>query len=220
MKSDPRRFIWGPDGLTEAQEAALKRILEEGGLVAYPTDTLYGLGAHPKLPSALRKVYAAKGRAKEKPVSIILSGLEALPCFVESAPRTLALVSEAFWPGPVTVVLKAAESVSPEILGPGGTVAVRWPSSKPACALARLCGGGITATSANRAGEPAPVDPEEVCRTLGPLLDAVVDGGMLPASLASTILDLAGAVPRILREGAVSGRELAKLLPGLEVEPE
>jgi len=178
-------------------------ILRDGGIVAYPTDTLYGLAAHPASAAAMAQLYRIKGRSVDLAIPLIASGLgqiEAAGGVLDPASRRLAA---AFWPGPLTLVIPAWPQLDARVHAGRGTVAVRVPDHPVACLLADACGCPITSTSANRSGEPATLDPEAVRAALGGVLDGLIDAGPSPGGPPSTIVDASGAVPMLIRAGAV-----------------
>jgi L-threonylcarbamoyladenylate synthase len=189
-----------PDRRALSRAAAVVRA---GGIVAYPTDTLYGLAANPGSAAAVAQLYRIKGRPVDLAVPLIASGIEQIEAaggLFEPATRRLA---GSFWPGPLTLVLPAWAGLDPGVHAGRGTVGVRVPDHLIARMLAELCGWPITSTSANRSGAPATMDPEEVRRTLGGELDGLIDAGRSPGGLPSTIVDASGGVPRLVRAGAV-----------------
>jgi len=178
-------------------------ILRGGGIVAYPTDTLYGLAADPASAAAMAQLYRIKGRPVDLAIPLIASGIaqiEAAGGALGPATRRLA---DAFWPGPLTLVIPAWPGLDPSVHAGRGTVAIRVPDHPVASLLADACGWPITSTSANRSGEPATTEPETVRRALGLELDGLIDGGPSPGGPPSTIVDASGGVPRLVRAGAV-----------------
>ena len=178
-------------------------ILRSGGIVAYPTDTLYGLAANPASAAAMAQLYRIKGRPVDLAIPLIASGIaqiEAAGGALGPATRRLA---EAFWPGPLTLVIPAWPGLDPSVHAGRGTVAIRVPDHPVACMLAEACGWPITATSANKSGEPSTMAPEAVRLALAADLDGLIDGGPSPGGPPSTIVDAAGGAPRLLRAGAV-----------------
>ena len=178
-------------------------ILRSGGIVAYPTDTLYGLAANPASAAAMAQLYRNKGRPVDLAIPLIASGIaqiEAAGGALGPATRRLA---EAFWPGPLTLVIPAWPGLDPSVHAGRGTVAIRVPDHPVACMLAEACGWPITATSANKSGEPSTMAPEAVRLALAADLDGLIDGGPSPGGPPSTIVDAAGGAPRLLRAGAV-----------------
>ena len=189
-----------PDRHTLLRAAAL---LRGGGIVAYPTDTLYGLAANPASAAAMAQLYRIKGRPVDLAIPLIASGIsqiEAAGGVLGPATRRLAA---AFWPGPLTLVIPAWPGLDPSVHAGRGTVAVRVPDHPVASLLADACGWPITATSANKSGEPATMDPEAVRLALAVELDGLIDAGPSPGGPPSTIVDAASGAPRLLRAGAV-----------------
>ncbi|MBA2301826.1 MAG: threonylcarbamoyl-AMP synthase [Acidobacteria bacterium] len=177
--------------------------LRNGGVVAYPTDTLYGLAVDPRSAEAVRRLFAIKGREPGRAVPLIAADLQqaaAAGALSERAKR----VADAFWPGPLSIVLSAAADLCAEVLAPDGSVAVRVPASAVARALAAQFGFAITATSANLSGEPGAISAAVVCEHLGGRIDMVLDGGDSPGGPPSTIIDLRGTAPRLVRAGAIA----------------
>ncbi|MCU0249071.1 MAG: L-threonylcarbamoyladenylate synthase [Vicinamibacterales bacterium] len=190
-----------PDRHTLHRAAAL---LRDGGVVAYPTDTLYGLAANPASAAAMAQLYRIKGRPVDLAIPLIASGtgqIEAAGGVLDPASRRLA---EAFWPGPLTLVIPAWPQLDAHVHAGRGTVAIRVPDLPVARLLADACGWPITSTSANRSGDPATEDPDAVRVALGGLLDGLIDAGPSPGGEPSTIVDASGAVPVLIRAGAVS----------------
>ncbi len=189
-----------PDWDVLSRAASLVR---EGGIVAYPTDTLYGLAANPASAGAIARLYRIKGRSVELAVPLIVDGiaqLEAAGCVINEATRRLA---EGFWPGPLTLVVPAWAGLEASVSAGRGTVAVRMPDHAVARLLAEACGWPITSTSANLSGAPGTRHPDEVCLALAGELDGLIDAGPSPGGLPSTIVDATGAEPRLVRAGAV-----------------
>jgi L-threonylcarbamoyladenylate synthase len=178
-------------------------ILRDGGIVAYPTDTLYGLAANPGNAAAMAQLYRIKGRAVDAAIPLIASELAQVEgAGGELGPATRRLAAR-FWPGPLTLILPAWAGLDPRVHAGAGTVGVRVPDHPVARMLADLCGWPITSTSANKSGQPATMDPEEVRRTIGADLDGLIDAGCSPGGLPSTVVDATGPVPLLIRAGAV-----------------
>jgi len=199
-----------PDRLTLLRAAAL---LRGGGIVAYPTDTLYGLAANPASAAAMAQLYRIKGRPVDAPIPLIASGIgqiEAAGGVMSQASRRLAA---AFWPGPLTLVIPAWPQLDPAVHAGRGTVAIRVPDHQVARLLADACGWPITSTSANKSGEPAPMEPADVRTALSGELDGLIDAGPSPGGAPSTIVDASGGVPRLVRAGAVPWDRVLKCLP-------
>jgi L-threonylcarbamoyladenylate synthase len=190
------------DAELEARVVAAAAVLRGGGIVAYPTETFYGLGALARDAGALARLAHAKGRPDGKPLPLIAADLGQVEevAAVDAAARALAA---RFWPGPLTLVLPAAPDLDPLVTAGSGTVAIRVPGSELARALAREAGGALVSTSANLAGEPPATTAGALAPALLAVLDHVLDGGATPGGLPSTIVALDGGAPRLVRAGAV-----------------
>ncbi len=187
-------------------------LLVAGGVVAYPTDTLYGLAVHPWHREGVRRLFAAKGRAADQAIPLVAADLVQVDSHLGPLPTLADRLARGFWPGPLTLVIPAPSSLPAELLGEGGTVAVRVPAHAVARELARLLGVPITSTSANLSGMPATSDPAVVIATLGDRIDGVLDGGYAPGGAPSTIVDASGESPRLLRAGAVPWERVVQFL--------
>lgn len=184
---------------TVLREAA--GIVRAGGLVAFPTETVYGLGADGSNPAAIRRVYEAKGRDESKPILVLVAGRKDLVRLVRRIPPRVHAVMDACWPGPLTLVLPALDSVPRELLGGGATIGVRHSGAAIAGSLCRAAGGPVTAPSANRSGEPEPLTAEDVATQLGDRVDLILDGGRSPSDQPSTVVDVSTGTPRLIRSG-------------------
>ena len=185
----------------EPQLTEAVTVVRRGGVVAFPTDTLYGLAADPGSAEAVDRVLALKGRAAAQTVALVaadLAQVERISVLTMMARHAAA----QFWPGPLTIMVRAKPGLAPATIGPDGLVGVRVPDHDVALALARACGHALTATSANRSGHQATADPDEVAAAL-PDLDLLVDAGKAPGGPPSTLVDLSGDVPRLVRAGAI-----------------
>jgi L-threonylcarbamoyladenylate synthase len=191
------------DRYDEAVELACSAILG-GGVIVYPTETLYGIGANALDPGAVELVARVKRRPDRKPMLVIVRDAGAAAGLVASVPASARALMEAFWPGPLTIVFPAAAGLPAGLTAGTGTIGVRVPSSPFCLALLRACGVPVTSTSANLAGEPPPRTTDAIRRALGPAIRLYVDAGELPASPPSTVVSVAGPVPRLLREGAIT----------------
>jgi L-threonylcarbamoyladenylate synthase len=176
--------------------------LRRGGVVAYPTDTLYGLAVDPRSEAAVRRLFEVKQRTAGHAVPLIAADL-AQACEAGILSDLARRVAQTFWPGPLSLVVPATPIICSGILAPDGSVAIRVPASPIARSLAEELGFPITATSANLSGSPATVSPVLVAEQLGSRVDMVLDGGITPGGLPSTIVDLRGSRPRLVRAGAV-----------------
>ncbi len=197
--------------------ATALRYLREGALVALPTDTVYGIAADAMQPAAVERIFAAKGRPRDKPIPLLLADVADLSALaVDIPPATWALVAR-FWPGPVTLVLRRAASVPNAVTGGGDTVALRIPDHPFPRRLIKTLGRPLAATSANQSGHPSPRTAGDVERELESSLSLIVDGGPASGGRPSTLLDLVSRPPRILRAGPVTLADIAAILG--EVEP-
>ncbi|GHE86062.1 threonylcarbamoyl-AMP synthase [Streptomyces spiralis] len=187
-------------------------VLQAGGLVAFPTETVYGLGANAEDPAAVARIFQVKGRPPSHPLIVHIGGAEHLDDWVEDVPATARLLAEHFWPGPLTLVLPRGRRVPLEATGGLETVAVRVPDHPVALSLLAAFGGGVTAPSANRFGQVSPTTADHVRAELGDGVDFVLDGGPCQVGVESTIVDATGEVPSILRPGGVTREDLEAVL--------
>lgn len=187
-------------------------ILRDGGLVAYPTETFYGLGADAMNPAAVDRVFAAKGRDFRSPVGLVIGRLEDLDPLVAEIPAAGRRLVDAFWPGPLTLVFRASTLILPRLTAGTGKIGIRLSGLPAARALAAALGGPLTATSANRSGERECNTAGEVLGQLGGVIDAVADGGATAGGLGSTFVDVSGEAPVILRRGAIAEEEIRRIL--------
>ena len=186
--------------------------LRSGGIGAFPTDTVYGLGGRIDLETAISKVFQAKGRDFNQPLPVLIADVAQLDQLVAGVPLLARRLAERFWPGGLTLVLRKSPGVSPLISAGGNTVAVRLPAHPVPVALVRGLGVPIAGTSANTSGQPATTTADGVIAQLAGKLDFAIDGGRCPGGKESTIVDLTQSPPRILREGAVSRKEIEEAL--------
>ena len=201
----------------DLREAA--RILREGGLVAFPTETVYGLGANALMPEAAQKTYAAKGRPSDNPLIVHIAEKKEVYTVAAEVSEAAERLMDAFWPGPMTLVLKKADIVPKETTGGLDTVAVRMPSHPAANRLIRLAGVPVSAPSANLSGHPSPTEARFVIEDLDGRVDVIIDGGPVQIGLESTIIDLTGAVPTILRPGYITREDLERVTAGVQTDP-
>ncbi|HEX8136516.1 MAG TPA: L-threonylcarbamoyladenylate synthase [Pyrinomonadaceae bacterium] len=197
----------GPEAHSFARDT-----VAQGGVIAFLTDTFYGLGADPFNRHALARINQLKGRDAGKPVLVVLSDESEADRFIEKRSELFDALSAKHWPGPLTLVAAALESVPQEITAGSGTVGLRLPADERVRELVRSCGGALTATSANAAGSPPALTAAEVARYFPNLLDLIVDGGAARSSKPSTVLDTTGVGVRLIREGAVSRAQLRETL--------
>lgn len=191
-------------------------IIKNGGLVAFPTETVYGLGGDALNPASSRKIYEAKGRPSDNPLIVHIARMESLPAIVEEVPETAKKLAAAFWPGPLTMIMKKSAAVPAETTGGLDTVAVRMPSHPTAAAFIEASGGYVAAPSANRSGRPSPTIARYVVEDLEGRIEMILDGGDVELGLESTIVDLTVEPPVILRPGFVTEKALAGVLGQVE----
>lgn len=190
--------------------------LRRGGLVAFPTETVYGLGVHALDRSAVRRLFEAKGRPANDPLIVHVDDIDRMQPLVSEVPDTARPLAARFWPGPLTIVLRRSERVPDEVTAGLSTVAIRVPAHPVARALLMAAGIPVAAPSANLFSRPSPTRASHVMDDLAGRIDLVVDGGATQVGVESTVLDLSGEVPTILRPGAVSIDMLREILPRVE----
>jgi L-threonylcarbamoyladenylate synthase len=205
--SEPRIF---PSADRESVDEAVRR-LRGGGLVCYPTDTVYGIGAAAGDEGAVRRLFAVKGRPLTKAVPLLLAEAADAARVAQVTPLAKTLATN-FWPGPLTIVMRKAETYRSVALAGSATVALRVPDHLMVRSIVRGIGEPITGTSANRAGAPAPVSAAEVALQMGEMVDLIIDGGRSRPRVESTVIDITGEGPEILREGAVSREEVEEAI--------
>ena len=201
----------------ELLEAA--EILRSGGLVAFPTETVYGLGANALDEAAAKKIYAAKGRPSDNPLIAHISSMEELPALVREIPEAGRKLAEKYWPGPLTMIFPKKDVVPYGTTGGLDTVAVRMPSDPVANRLIKLAGIPVAAPSANTSGRPSPTRAEHVIEDMDGKIEMILDGGQVGIGVESTIVDVSGPVPTLLRPGAVTLEMLRETLGQVEVDP-
>ena len=184
-------------------------ILRNGGIVAYPTDTVYGLGADPRSEETVQKIYRAKKRSSKLPLPLLLAGTSDIERVAVNIPEVAWRLVERFLPGGLTLVLKRSPWVPDIVTAGGDTIAVRIPDHDITLALIQSLGSPLVGTSANVSGRPSPVTAEEVYRQLGDKVDMVIDGGECPGGIDSTVVDVSGECPVVIREGAISWQVLS-----------
>ena len=194
-------------------------IIRQGGLVAFPTETVYGLGADAKNPKAAAKIYAAKGRPSDNPLIVHIAGFEDLFQIVETLPEQAKVLADKFWPGPLTMIFKKNQNIPYETTGGLDTVAVRMPNHPVALALIRESGCMIAAPSANASGRPSPTLAEHVKEDLEGKIPLILDGGEVGIGIESTIIDLTEEIPMILRPGYITKEMLERVIGTVKIDP-
>lgn len=209
---DTRIVVIDEENIDEGLIKEAGDIIKKGGLVAFPTETVYGLGGDGLNPMSSKKIYAAKGRPSDNPLIVHISKWEAIDKIVESVPEEAKKLSDAFWPGPLTMIFKKSAAVPYETTGGLDTVAVRMPSNKIARAFIEAAGEYVAAPSANISGRPSPTVAKYVIEDMNSRIEMIIDGGESEVGLESTIVDLTGDKPLILRPGYVTDKMLSEVL--------
>jgi len=194
-------------------------ILRRGGLVAFPTDTVYGLGASMTLPQAVARIYAVKSRPQSMALPLLVASTAQVSAVAQQVPSVAWRLIERFWPGALTIVLHRSEAVPLIVTGGEATVAVRIPAHPIPIALIEGLGTPIIGTSANLSGHPSPLTAEEVHSQLGNKVDLIIDGGRCPGQ-ESTIVDVTGGTPVIRRAGAISREEIEQVVGRVSLKKE
>ncbi|MBQ6995069.1 MAG: threonylcarbamoyl-AMP synthase [Lachnospiraceae bacterium] len=209
------------DGKNESREALREagEIIRQGGLVAFPTETVYGLGGDALNPESSKKIYAAKGRPSDNPLIIHIADIKDLEKIVKEIPQSAYQLADVFWPGPLTMILPKSEEVPYQTTGGLNTVAVRMPSHPVALEFIREAGGYVAAPSANLSGKPSPTKAKYVVQDMDGRIDMIIDGDGVDIGLESTIVDLTGDKPMILRPGYITKEMLDIVLGQVETDP-
>lgn len=192
-------------------------IIQSGGLIAFRTDTFYGLGADPLNHSAVAKIKQLKGREESKPILVLIADARDVVRFVIHRSASFDRAAKRYWPGPLTLVGKATPELPDELTAGTGTIGVRLPNDPTVRALIRICGGGLTATSANLSAQPPARSAQEVDAYFPMGIDLILDSGEVAVTDPSTVLDLSGNEPVLIREGIISRAELQTTLAELSV---
>ena len=201
------------EGVKKAAE-----IIKRGGLVAFPTETVYGLGANGLDENAVPKIYEAKGRPSDNPLILHISKLDEIEDIVKEIPKSALILAEEFWPGPLTMVFKKSERIPYRTTGGLESVAIRMPSNKIARELIKAAGVPIAAPSANSSGRPSTTKAAHVIYDLDGKIDMVIDGGEVDIGIESTIVDVTGEVPVILRPGFITEKMLSEAIGRVEID--
>ena len=221
METIIEKIGWDVNGFTEREKQVLCQagnIIKEGGLVAFPTETVYGLGGDALNRESSRRIYAAKNRPSDNPLIVHVCRFEDIDEIVAEVPAAATRIAEAFWPGPLTMILPKSDKVPYETTGGLDTVAIRFPSHPAARELIACSGGYVAAPSANRSGRPSPTEARYVIEDLDGRVDMILDGGRVGIGLESTIVDLTVTPPRILRPGYITGEMLARVLGEIDID--
>ena len=191
-------------------------LIQQGQLVCFPTDTVYGIGAAASNEEAIRRLYAVKGRTPDKPLPLLIAHPGDVRHYAEVSPIAKSLITR-FWPGALTIVMRKVDGFRSAALARKPSVALRVPAHDVPREIAQMLGEPLTGTSANRSGSRPPLSASEVAFSLGDMVSLVLDGGRAEGGIESTVVDVTGTAPVIVREGVVSQEDLAKAL-GREVQ--
>ncbi|MBN2010374.1 threonylcarbamoyl-AMP synthase [candidate division KSB1 bacterium] len=194
-------------------EQAAKIILRDG-VIGYPTETVYGLGANALREPAIHNIFRLKQRDQDKPILVIASDTEMINRIVKSIPDAALRLADAFWPGPLTMLFPAANNLPSALLGGRSTIGIRIPDHPVCLELLRYCGVPITSTSANISGDQNPMSAEEVANAFGDQLDALIDGGIATSRMPSTVVDISTDPPKLIRDGVITRQQIVTILNG------
>ncbi len=204
--------------MTEQQQIALgAKYLREGRLVAFPTETVYGLGANAFDAAAVNRIFLAKGRPADNPLIVHIADYATLPQVVSRVTPPAQRLMDTFWPGPLSIILPKSEQIPAIVTAGLSTVAVRWPNHPVASELIRQAGVPVAAPSANRSGRPSPTLAQHVAEDLGSQVDLIIDAGSAAIGLESTVLDMSGDEPVLLRPGAVTVEDLEPIIGSVKI---
>ena len=207
------------ENMTSEEKKIAGDMIRDGGLVAFPTETVYGLGADALNKEASAKIYKAKGRPSDNPLIVHIASMDALPYIVKEIPPVAYRLCEAFWPGPLTMIFHKSEVVPLETTGGLETIAVRMPDHKVALQFIESAGGYIAAPSANTSGKPSPTTAAHVKDDMNGKIDMIIDDGPVGIGLESTIIDLTTEIPTILRPGFITRKMIEKIVGDIQVDP-
>lgn len=207
------------NNITAADMKAAGDIIKNGGLVAFPTETVYGLGGDAMNPEASRKIYAAKGRPSDNPLIVHIYRMEDLYKIADEVGDGVLKLAEKYWPGPLTMIFKKKKIVPDQTTGGLDTVAVRMPDNRIALSFIEAAGGFIAAPSANLSGRPSTTTAEHVIEDMDGRIDMIIDGGSSVIGLESTIVDMTGSRPMILRPGYINGEMIKDVLGDVSYDP-
>ena len=200
--------------ISESSLREAGEVVRSGGVIAFPTETFYGLGVDPFNVPAVQRLYNLKGRSPQtRPILVLIRSHHELQALVSEITPAAERLMQACWPGPLTLVFRAAEAVPSVLTAETGTIGVRLSAYPDVQRVLEVIGGPLTGTSANRTGQPPATTAEEVERALGAAVDLIVNGGQTPGGLPSTVVDTTVSPPRIIREGCVSQAALRAVLP-------
>ena len=206
------------ENIDEALISQAGKIIKNGGLVAFPTETVYGLGGDALNRESSKKIYAAKGRPSDNPLIVHIADIKDMDAIVLKVTENAIKLAERFWPGPLTMILKKSDRVPFETTGGLDSVAIRMPVHKTAAAFIKAAGGYVAAPSANISGKPSPTSAKYVIQDMDGRIDMIIDGGDSGIGLESTIVDLTGDIPVLLRPGYITVEQLREVLGNVDVD--
>ena len=206
------------ENIDEALISQAGKIIKNGGLVAFPTETVYGLGGDALNRESSKKIYAAKGRPSDNPLIVHIADIRDMDAIVLKVTENALKLAERFWPGPLTMILKKSDRVPLETTGGLDSVAIRMPVHKTAAAFIKAAGGYVAAPSANISGKPSPTSAKYVIQDMDGRIDMIIDGGDSGIGLESTIVDLTGDIPVLLRPGYITVEQLREVLGNVDVD--
>jgi len=204
--------------VSEASISLGGKIIREGGLVGMPTETVYGLGANALDPKAVLSIFEAKGRPGDNPLIVHVSGVEEIPPLVREIPRAARKLMDAFWPGPMTLILPKADCIPTEVSAGLDTVGIRLPASEAARALIKASGCPVAAPSGNRSGRPSPTTAQHMLEDMDGRIPLILDGGACEVGVESSVIDATGETPIILRPGGITPEMVEEVLGRVEVD--
>ena len=206
------------ENIDEALISQAGKIIKNGGLVAFPTETVYGLGGDALNRESSKKIYAAKGRPSDNPLIVHIADIKDMDAIVLKVTENALKLAKRFWPGPLTMILKKSDRVPLETTGGLDSVAIRMPVHKTAAAFIKAAGGYVAAPSANISGKPSPTSAKYVIQDMDGRIDMIIDGGDSGIGLESTIVDLTGDIPVLLRPGYITVEQLREVLGNVDVD--
>ncbi|WP_371802059.1 L-threonylcarbamoyladenylate synthase [Candidatus Lokiarchaeum ossiferum] len=206
-----------PTGFTRLDLEEAVYLMQNGEIIGFPTETVYGLGASILNPESLKKIYLAKGRPMDNPLIVHISHMDMLPALVKQIPERISILCDRYWPGPLTILFEKSELVSDLVTAGLSTVAIRMPANEIARALIRELGEPIAAPSANSSGKPSPTTAMHVFNDLKGIIPLILDGGSCDYGVESTVIDVHSNPPLILRPGGITLEELQEVLPNIQV---
>lgn len=201
-----------PEGNPRAHLVKAAEIVRRGGVIAYPTDTFYGLGANPFNEEAIKRIFKIKGREETKPLLLLIAYRKEVKDLTRVVKPIAKQLMRHYWPGPLTMIFEASASLPPLLLGNSGKVGLRLPNNKLVSRLIRLVGYPLTASSANKSGKRNPLSAADVLNSLGDEIELILDGGPSSTALPSTVIDVSLFPPLLIREGVISFSEVLSVL--------